>query len=163
MSSSRGRGSHLSQKKAATLLLTRRKFNELEKSSSLIHTPYPSSTQQSLALIHIQIYISLTDLVVISQPGTIHFALHFLQERCKNLLTFVLSGSTLMNPELFIPVFKHFPKLTKIDLSGNVIDDRAFENIGSTCHNLRYLDVSRSTISDLGLRFLSRSGQNIPR
>ena len=39
MSSSRGRGSNLSQKKrAATLLLTRRKFNRLEKSSSLILT-----------------------------------------------------------------------------------------------------------------------------
>ena len=97
------------------------------------------------------------------QPGTIHHAISFLQSRCRGLQSLVLCGSTHMNPELFIPVFKHFPNLVKIDLSGNVMDDRSFDNIGATCHVLRYLNVSRSTISDLGLRFLSRSQQNVPR
>ena len=41
---------------------------------------------------------------------------------------------TSMNPELFIPVFKHFPNLIKIDLSGNIMDDRAFDSIGQVCH-----------------------------
>ena len=68
------------------------------------------------------------------QLGTIHHALGLAQQRCRLLQSLSLTGSTSMNPELFIPVFKHFPNLIKIDLSGNIIDDRAFENIGVTCH-----------------------------
>ena len=68
------------------------------------------------------------------QAGTIHHALSLLQQRCPSLQTFSLTGSTSMNPELFIPVFKHFPNLTKIDLSGNIMDDRAFDSIGQVCH-----------------------------
>ena len=113
------------------------------------------------------------------QAGTIHHALGLLQQRCPGLETFSLTGSTSANPELFIPVFKHFPNLTKIDLSGNIMDDRAFDSIGQVCHRynmqylnqlktklwfrLRYLNVTRSTISDTGLKFLSRSSQNVPR
>ena len=86
-----------------------------------------------------------------------------LQDRCKALQSFKLTGSHSMNPEHFIPVFKHFPRLVKIDLSENLIDDRAFNNIGANCHFLRVLNVSGSSISDLGLKFLSRSEQNVPR
>ena len=68
------------------------------------------------------------------QAGTIHHALGLLQQRCPGLETFSLTGSTSANPELFIPVFKHFPNLTKIDLSGNIMDDRAFDSIGQVCH-----------------------------
>ena len=100
---------------------------------------------------------------MVIQPGTIHYATRFLAERCEALMSFSLTGSHHMNPEHFIPIFKNFPHLVKIDLSDNIIDDRAFDNIGSTCHSLRVLLVSGSTISDLGLKFLSRSEQNIPR
>ena len=66
--------------------------------------------------------------------GTIHYALGLLQQRCPGLLTLRLTDSTSVNPELFIPVFRHFPNLTKIDLSGNIMDDRAFDSIGQVCH-----------------------------
>ena len=97
------------------------------------------------------------------QPGTIHHAITLLQERCRGLRSLSLTGSTHVNPELFIPIFQHFPNLVKIDLSGNVIDDRTFGHIGVTCHRLRSLDVSRSTVSDMALQLLSRSQHNIPR
>lgn len=100
---------------------------------------------------------------IVIQPGTIHFAISYLQKRCSQLASMNLSGSTHMNPELFIPVFKHFSNLVSLNLSDNVIDDRSFNNIGLTCHRLRHLNVSRSTISDLGLQFLSRSEHNVPR
>lgn len=100
---------------------------------------------------------------IIIQPGTIHYAIAFLQERCQALRSIALTGSHHMNPEHFIPVFKSFPRLVKIDLSENIIDDRAFDNIGATCQLLKILNVSGSTISDLGLKFLSRSEENIPR
>ena len=48
--------------------------------------------------------------------GTIHHALGLLQQRCPGLLTLSLTDSTSVNPELFIPVFRHFPHLTKINL-----------------------------------------------
>lgn len=100
---------------------------------------------------------------IVIQPGTIHYAIAFLQERCQALRSIALTGSHHMNPEHFIPVFKSFPRLVKIDLSENIIDDRAFDNIGATCQLLKVLNVSGSTISDLGLKFLSRSEENIPR
>ena len=97
------------------------------------------------------------------QPGTVHYAISFLQERCPKLQCLELTGSVDIIPEFFITVFASFPHLVKINLSGNVIDERSFETIGSTCHNLTVLNVGGSTITDHGLKFLSRSAQNIPR
>ena len=77
------------------------------------------------------------------QAGTIHHALGLLQQRCPGLETLSLTGSTSANPELFIPVFRHFPNLTKIDLNGNIMDDRAFDSIGQVCH--RFTTRSKST------------------
>ena len=111
--------------------------------------------------LHVLIQPQIRHIVI--QPGTIHFALSFLQQRCQRLQSLDLTGSTHMNPELFIPVFKHFPNLVTLNLCDNVIDDRSFNNIGITCHSLRHLNVGRSTISDLGLQFLSRSQQNVGR
>ena len=97
------------------------------------------------------------------QPGTIHYAIVYLQQRCPKLENFELTGSIDVIPDFFIPVFSYFPNLVKINLSGNVIDDRAFETIGIYCQNLQHLNVSGSTIQDGGLRDLSKSPQNIPR
>ena len=97
------------------------------------------------------------------QPGTIHHAITFLQQRCAQLRSLSLTSSTFLNPELFIPIFQHFPNLVKLNLSGTVIDDRAFATIAATCHKLRYLNVSRSTISAWGLLALSISDHNILR
>ena len=97
------------------------------------------------------------------QLGSIHYATVFLQQRCPMLENFELTGSIDVIPEFFISVFSHFPHLVKINLSGNVIDDRSFETIGISCHNLQHLNVCGSTIQDAGLRFLSSSKQNIPR
>ena len=97
------------------------------------------------------------------QPGTIHYAIVYLQQRCPKLENFELTGSIDVIPDFFIPVFSYFPNLVKINLSGNVIDDRAFETIGIYCQNLQHLNASGSTIQDGGLRDLSKSPQNIPR
>jgi len=96
------------------------------------------------------------------QPGTIHYATVFLQRRCPKLESFELTGSIDVNPEFFIDVFSSFPNLVKLDLSGNVIDDRAFETIGIHCQSLQHLNVSSSTIQDGGLRYVSVSPQNVP-
>ena len=97
------------------------------------------------------------------QPGTVHYALGFLQDRCPKLQCLELTGSVDIIPEFFITVFRSFPYLVKINLHGNVIDERSFDTIGSTCHGLVVLNVGHSTITDCGLKFLSRSEQNTPR
>ena len=97
------------------------------------------------------------------QPGTVHYAIGFLQERCPKLQCLELTGSVDIMPEFFIPVFKFFPCLVKINLHGNVIDERSFDTIGSTCHSLAVLNVGNSTITDCALKFLSRSAEKIPR
>jgi len=97
------------------------------------------------------------------QPGTIHYAIGYLQQRCPKLETFELTSSIDIVPDFFINVFLYFPHLVKINLSGNVIDDRSFETIGVTCQKLQHLNVSGSTISGCGLKFISKSNQNVPR
>ena len=82
---------------------------------------------------------------IVIQPGTIHYAIAFLEERCPSLQSLALTGSHHMNPEHFIPVFKNFPSLVKIDLSDNIIDDRAFNNIGATCHRLKILHLRKAS------------------
>lgn len=89
------------------------------------------------------------------QSGTVHHALHFSQLRCAGLQCIEIKSERDIIPELFIRVFSAFPRLVRIDLSGTCIDDRAFNTIGSTCKLLRLLELSNSTVSDTGLRFLS--------
>ena len=131
--------------------------------SSLLEDMYTVICSKRCGPLYLHALIQPQIRSIVIQPGTIHFAIAYLQKRCSQLASMNLSGSTHMNPELFIPVFKHFSNLMRLNLSDNVIDDRSFNNIGMTCHRLRHLNVSRSTISDLGLQFLSRSEHNVPR
>ena len=88
------------------------------------------------------------------QPGTVHYAIGFLQERCPKLQCLELTGSVDIIPEFFITVFKFFPCLVKINLHGNVIDERSLDTFRSTCHSLAGLNVGNSTITDCALKFL---------
>jgi len=131
--------------------------------SSLLEDLYTILCRKRCTSSHLNILIQPQIRKLKIQPGSIHYAINFLQKRCPRLQCLELTGSVDIIPEFFISVFASFPHLVKINLSGNVIDERSFETIGTTCHNLVVLNVSGSTVSDCGLKFLSRSNQNIPR
>jgi len=104
--------------------------------------------------LHLLIQPQLRKLKV--QSGTVHHALHFLQLRCPGLRCIELGSQRDIVPELFIRVFASFPHLVRIDLSDTCIDDRAFDTIGSHCKGLQVLEISHSTVTDNGLRFISQ-------
>jgi len=104
--------------------------------------------------LHLLIQPQLRKLKV--QAGTVHHALHFLQLRCPGLRCIELGSQRDIIPELFIRVFASFPNLVRINLADTCIDDRAFDTIGSHCRGLQVLEVSQSTVTDNGLRFISQ-------
>ena len=60
-------------------------------------------------------------------------------------------------PTFYTKFFTHFPKLTIINLQETILDNESFNSIGETCHLLKELNASGSTITDTGLQYLSYS------
>jgi len=132
-------------------------------SGKLLEELYENICRKRCSSYHLNILIQSQIRSFKVQSGTIHYAIVYLQQRCPMLENFELTSSIDVIPEFFINVFSYFPNLVKLNLSGNVIDDRSFETIGIHCKKLEHLNVSGSTIQDSGLKYLCKSPQNIPR
>jgi hypothetical protein len=64
--------------------------------------------------------------------------------RCKHLRKLQMSYSVNLPPMYYVDFFKHFTRLTKLDLFGSLVDDGAFAVIGETCHLLQDLNAGRT-------------------
>lgn len=92
-----------------------------------------------------------------------HISTTLLAEKCKRLKILDFKFSRSIAPTFYINFFTHFPHLVKLNLEGTIIDDAAFDSLGGLCHNLREINVSDTTISDLGLKHLTLGDSDQPR
>ena len=83
------------------------------------------------------------------------------KEKCHNLLSLDFTCCTSIQPGFFIKFFYNFPLLTKINLTGSLVDDETFNSIGSLCSGLREMIATDSTISDKGLLHLCRGEEGL--
>ena len=84
-----------------------------------------------------------------------HIQTKLLTKNCRKLKSIDFTFSRNIAPTFYTSFFKHFPHLIRIDLEGTILDNETFNTIGGTCHHLRELNVSASTVTDTGLEYLS--------
>ena len=84
-----------------------------------------------------------------------HIQTKLVSQKCKNLKRIDFTSSKSIAPNFYIKFFTHFPSLQIINLQGTILDNESFDSIGETCHQLKELNVSGSTITDTGLQYLS--------
>lgn len=58
--------------------------------------------------------------------GSIHVAMDLVSKRCKDLHTLEMTYSINLPPIYYVEFFKHFNKLTKLNLFASMVDDNAF-------------------------------------
>ena len=84
-----------------------------------------------------------------------HIQTKLLSRNCNKLKSLEFTYSTNIQPTFYTKFFKNFPNLIRINLEGTILDNESFDSIGGTCHQLRDLNVSATTITDSGLEYLS--------
>jgi len=98
---------------------------------------------------------------IVRNRASLHIQTALLQEKCHNLLSLDFTCCTSIQPGFFIKFFYNFPLLTKINLTGSLVDDETFNSIGSLCSGLREMIATDSTISDKGLLHLCRGEEGL--
>ena len=87
--------------------------------------------------------------------GSIHVAMDLVSKRCKDLNSLEMTYSINLPPMYYIDFFRHFHKLTKLNLFGSMVDDNAYSTIGQNCPNLVDLNAGKTWITDLGVERIS--------
>ena len=89
--------------------------------------------------------------------GSIHVVMELLSRRCRDLRSLEMTYSVNLPPIYYVEFFGHFPKLTRLNVYGSMVDDNGFDAIGEYCVNLVELIASKTWITDLGMQRISKS------
>lgn len=65
-------------------------------------------------------------------------------------------------PQEFEDYFEHFHNLTKLIIRG-VTTDNILMSVGLNCYRLKYLDISKSEVTEVGIRMLFYKGDEAER
>lgn len=107
----------------------------------------PNETLHQLILPQLESY-------TVQTRSSRHIQTQLIGDRCEKLKSLDFAYSKSIQPTFYTNFFKNFPNLVRINLQGTIIDNEAFDSIGATCKNLKELNASHSTISDVGLWYL---------
>jgi len=117
------------------------------------HRGLPKETLHQLILPQLEGY-------AVQSRSSRHIQTQLIEERCAKLKSLDFAYSKSIQPLFYTKFFKNFPNLVRINLEGTILDNEAFDSIGETCTQLKEINASHSTISDVGLMYLCVSEED---